>query len=931
MSLTKENNISIFVKNQFPEFYREEGQLFIAFIEAYYEFMGGAGQIFGEGNKLSNNRDIDDTIDDFIINFKRKYLSNVQFNTASNKKLFIKNALDFYRAKGTPRAVDLFFKLIYGLEARLYFPGDDVFKLSDNTWENQNYVELLPSEKNIQFVGQQVFGSTSGAVAFCERLVTVKKDNQYIDVLYLSGVTTTFKTNEQIETKNITDSQGNAKNITAKIMGSLTSANILFSSPNFVIGERLYVNDGLGKKAEAIVTGIISYIGIISFEVIDGGWGYSVNPDIISSERVFELNNVTFENTDYSYYSSPALFGERLAQDNVTLRLDPTANTDYSLFDKVYAYSNNDPLEANGVPIFEGTIVNIDLSSDRVALNIIQENYTIDSNNDIFLSDGTELFSNQITSVYTSSDSDGAGANVEIEILLDSNTAVTILDSRVEANVIAWANTMTIEYTGGDLVTGQSLYQKDLTNTLRLIKFNVANTFSNTISGQNYANIVTQVGYPRTNRVFIDSEDSSKTYNIVNLSNTLCGAISYNSDLKSGTNFYDFSNTYISATGFHSANNDSYSYNTQAEVAISTINEAQNFAPWYSSQLVGPELDVIIGGDSNGVIEFTTSIDYVNEGNEIEFANTDFDTAMTVSNIFPDIGTIETLILSNPGQGYSKDPFFVFKEPGTRHLERYDFYIKYTEEQELKSFQVGEIITTTTGNANAKARIINHNPVTQEIIAIRLNLKVDDYSEYDDFRNGDIIVGQNSNVAAEIQVVDERRMHARTGMNANVLSPAFNGEGFVTDIQFINSGFGYFGRKYRNGVLEEGELLNLVSFDDSARTIQAEGFLGEQGRAPGLHPNRKSFLSSDKYLHDNDYYQEYSYEILTALPFDVYKDTLIEVLHVAGTKPFGSFVATSESIIDIDVESSTSEFEIQQYPLFINEQIFFSNTAITTT
>src|SRR5210317_606 len=85
-----------------------------------------------QSRKLPDYRDIDKTIDQFIIHFKEKYLVNVQFTTASNKQLFIKNSLDFYRAKGTERAVDLFFKLIHGFGAKVYYPGDDGFKASDN-------------------------------------------------------------------------------------------------------------------------------------------------------------------------------------------------------------------------------------------------------------------------------------------------------------------------------------------------------------------------------------------------------------------------------------------------------------------------------------------------------------------------------------------------------------------------------------------------------------------------------------------------------------------------------------------------------------------------------------------------------------------------------------------------------------------------------
>ena len=156
MAIDFTKHISNLVASQFPGFYQEEGEMFITFVKAYYEWMETEGQALYGARRLSEYRDIDSTVDEFILRFKNKYLANIQFNVATNKQLFIKNALEFYRAKGSERAVDLFFKLVYGLEARVYYPGDDLFKLSDNTWENERYLEVIPNAKNLEFVGQQV-------------------------------------------------------------------------------------------------------------------------------------------------------------------------------------------------------------------------------------------------------------------------------------------------------------------------------------------------------------------------------------------------------------------------------------------------------------------------------------------------------------------------------------------------------------------------------------------------------------------------------------------------------------------------------------------------------------------------------------------------------------------------------------------------------
>ena len=118
-----EKRISPLIQSQFPSFYQEEGENFIAFTKAYYEWLESTNNPLYHARRLPDYRDIDSTTDDFIVHFKEKYLKNIQFDTATNKKLLVKNSLDLYRAKGTERAVDLFFKLVYGTAAEVRYPA----------------------------------------------------------------------------------------------------------------------------------------------------------------------------------------------------------------------------------------------------------------------------------------------------------------------------------------------------------------------------------------------------------------------------------------------------------------------------------------------------------------------------------------------------------------------------------------------------------------------------------------------------------------------------------------------------------------------------------------------------------------------------------------------------------------------------------------
>ena len=79
---------------------------------------------------------------------------------------------------------------------------------------------------------------------------------------------------------------------------------------------------------------------------------------------------------------------------------------------------------------------------------------------------------------------------------------------------------------------------------------------------------------------------------------------------------------------------------------------------------------------------------------------------------------------------------------------------------------------------------------------------------------------------------------------------------------------------------------------------------------PGRYINTKGWLSWDKYLQDNYYYQEFSYEIRSNQNFASYESTIIDTLHPAGTKMFGAIYLQR----DLDLT------------LGVDEQIAVSNT-----
>lgn len=394
-----EKIISPFIENQFPDFYREEGPQFVAFVKAYYEWLENNGSYYnysgdlvtqyiaannnivsltadqlanteylnsltvpltwansgykavGAGvtyhsRRLNDYRDIDDTADEFVVQFKEKYLKNIQFDTATNKRLLVKNALDLYRSKGTERSVDLFFKLVYGTAAEIKYPADNILRVSDGIWEKPEYLEITFNTYNVDYVGKEIIGALSGARAFVEKYIRRRVGFGYVNLLYISNRVGEFRNGEVIgiNTNNVPDFT-RAKR--AQLIGSVARLVIQDKSTEFNVGDTVTLqNSTRGTGGLARVAGIDTATGLVDFIFIDGGYGYTIDATSLISEKVLSLGNISANVNSEQYFR---LF-EQLAEPLINVYFTSATGT-LAAGDYVYRYASNGNVAGTGIVI----------------------------------------------------------------------------------------------------------------------------------------------------------------------------------------------------------------------------------------------------------------------------------------------------------------------------------------------------------------------------------------------------------------------------------------------------------------------------------------------------------------------------------------------------------------------------------------------------
>lgn len=293
-----EKYVSPLIPSQFPSFYHDDGKDFVEFVKAYYEWLELPENVGYLSRSTLENIDVDETLDAFLKYFKRNYASPFPSKTAIDTRLLVKHATDLYLAVGTTKAIELMFRMVYGKTVFVTTPGDNVLRASDGTWITPHYVEVSGSPYLIDMVGRQVH--TGGGTAIAESLATKTVGGRVVNVMYISNVVGTLKFGEKLYCDDLyvhtlagdvisehdysllsTEAQAYYEQAITfdnapLIFGSLSAIAITNGGAGYEIGDIVDVG-GSGQLGKAKVVSTRDENGKVSFTLVDGGFGFSMD------------------------------------------------------------------------------------------------------------------------------------------------------------------------------------------------------------------------------------------------------------------------------------------------------------------------------------------------------------------------------------------------------------------------------------------------------------------------------------------------------------------------------------------------------------------------------------------------------------------------------------------------------------------------------
>lgn len=265
---------SSLVKNQFPDFYKEDSPGFLLFIKAYYEYMEQSGKSIHELNKLESYKDIDDTLDEYIEYFRRTIIPSLPIAVVSDKRLLAKTIRDFYQSKGTLDSYKFLFRILYDEDVEVSYPADQMLKVSDGDWRIDQYIVIPSNEQAYNFIGKTIQDKETLGEAFVENVVRRFLGGRDMMQITLSKIKGNFSDSEPIKIKSEVSGVGFEPIIEAGINTITIDGQGSEYAPGDVVD---LISAAVGTEGKGVITKVITQAGIINFTLEDGGSGYTAS------------------------------------------------------------------------------------------------------------------------------------------------------------------------------------------------------------------------------------------------------------------------------------------------------------------------------------------------------------------------------------------------------------------------------------------------------------------------------------------------------------------------------------------------------------------------------------------------------------------------------------------------------------------------------
>lgn len=391
------NNLASILNYQLPEFIREDHQVFVAFLQAYFEHLEETGQIVDFLHRFSDNLDIHQADENFIEAFYTELAGTFKKDPLIEKKRVINHIKDFYLAKGAEQSFNFIFTILFGEDVEINYPRIYMAKPSAGIYKSENIVYTTADN-----LGSVVFdnetltssleGVTSGAMAIVDTIEPVVQNEDVLYRIKLSSYDKEFTIGEDV--KIIIDNSTIYETVLPSINGvDITNAGTNYSTddvititntisspgdPDYRNGDyaRLVIDkvskggyttfyrdgDPTHEIGASYPTGTNYAVGdLIYADPVPGSYGHSFSAEVASVDGGGAITGIRIYNSGYNYTGKTTATVESATGSaaDITLDGDIGAIESILVLDSGYNYPQSDTVMtvSGGDGEFTGSLV----------------------------------------------------------------------------------------------------------------------------------------------------------------------------------------------------------------------------------------------------------------------------------------------------------------------------------------------------------------------------------------------------------------------------------------------------------------------------------------------------------------------------------------------------------------------------------------------
>ena len=239
--------------------------------------------------QLLDYADVDKTIQGFLTKFRNSFLTSIPdtLHSSVDKRNLIKNIKSLYQAKGTKRASEIFFKLLFNEDAEIRYPKDNILRVSDGKWDTKKIIRCteVGSSDATNLIGQTITQANDPTSATVNEATAIVEDvfkfiiggTTVVElVLGDTSVSGTFQPGQNITGTDNTDSD---VLITLTVTGIINNRTITNDGGLYNEEDELAIT--AGGTGASLKLGPVGSGSIQEIIVDSGGSGYEVG-DVIN-------------------------------------------------------------------------------------------------------------------------------------------------------------------------------------------------------------------------------------------------------------------------------------------------------------------------------------------------------------------------------------------------------------------------------------------------------------------------------------------------------------------------------------------------------------------------------------------------------------------------------------------------------------------------